>query len=234
MVVFCVSTGVAALPARRRVRPSAAQGSAPRRVSTSNPLQRAARCAPRVRASAASASSDSGGGSPAGGAEAHLEDANWVQTALNKAVEQEDYARASQCVPNAHLGPLRAAGRLLCAALRHATRHRLRDRLRKLVGEWAGPTDWYGLGVPKWLADRAESLGFRSPTEARGVPLLVGAAASALTRQRNRSSAASCRPQTPAWTWCCAAAQALARRWPFCCQRWPVRAPVARCSNSRR
>ena len=225
MVAFCVSPGVAALPARRRARPSAAQGSRPRRALTSGPLLRAARCAPRVRALAASGNSNSGGGSPAGGADAHLEDANWVQTALNKAVEQEDYARASQCVPSAHLGSPRAARCLLRAALRRATRRRLRDRLRKLVGEWAGPTDWYGLGVPKWLADRAERLGFRSPTEARCVPLLVGAAASALTRQRNRSSAASCRPQTPAWTWCCAAAQALARRWRFCCQRWPVRAP---------
>ena len=44
---------------------------------------------------------------------------------------------------------------------------RLRDRLRVLVGEWAGPRDWFHLGVPKWLADRLDRLGFTWPTEAR-------------------------------------------------------------------
>ena len=46
---------------------------------------------------------------------------------------------------------------------------RLRDRLRALLGDWAGPTDWFGLGLPKWLAERAERLGFRFPTEARAL-----------------------------------------------------------------
>ena len=75
------------------------------------------------------------GGASAGGAEAHLEDANWVYTALNKAVEQEDYARASQCVRRARLKPTGAARRVFCAALRHATRRRLRDRLWQRLKE---------------------------------------------------------------------------------------------------
>ena len=66
-----------------------------------------------------------------------LEDANWLQTSLNEAIASEDYARAA----------------------------RLRDALRRVVGAWAGPCDWFSLGVPAWLADRTERLGFPRPTE---------------------------------------------------------------------
>jgi hypothetical protein len=51
-----------------------------------------------------------------------------------------------------------------------AAAHRLRDRLRALLGEWPGPTDWFGLGVPQWLVERTEQLGFRAPTEVRRGP----------------------------------------------------------------
>ncbi len=38
------------------------------------------------------------------------------------------------------------------------------DALRRRSGSAAGPSDWRQLGVPEWLADRAEQLGFRFPT----------------------------------------------------------------------
>ena len=181
MAVFCVSPGVAALPARRRPPQFAALGGRAGRVSARGPLQRGARCAARFRVAPSAASSDSEGASPAGGAGAQLQDANGVQTALNEAVAQEDYARASQCVPCARRQLPCGACCALCAALRRARDRRLRDRLRTLVGEWVGPTDWFGLGVPRWLADRTERLGFRFPTEARARGRTLHAAASALT-----------------------------------------------------
>lgn len=44
---------------------------------------------------------------------------------------------------------------------------RLKKRLTELAGDFTGPADWFSLGLPKWLVDRAERLGFRVPTEAR-------------------------------------------------------------------
>ena len=35
------------------------------------------------------------------------------------------------------------------------------------MGVWTGPKDWYATGLPKWLVDRADRLGYASPTEAR-------------------------------------------------------------------
>jgi len=103
MAVLGASLGL--LPSRRRPPPCAAQGGRARCVPTGRPLQRPARRAARFRAASSAASGGGGSGSPAGGGGAQLEDANWVQTALNEAVAQEDYARASQCVPRAVSGP---------------------------------------------------------------------------------------------------------------------------------
>lgn len=65
------------------------------------------------------------------------DDTNELTTALNNAIAAEDYSLASK----------------------------LRDRLRQLSGgNAAPPADWHSLGIPAWLADRAEQIGYRFPT----------------------------------------------------------------------
>jgi hypothetical protein len=78
-------------------------------------------------------------------------------------------ARRHACVQahTAHTAAAVAHPHLACPRVRALPSVRLRDRLRTLVGEWAGPTDWFGLGVPQWLAERTERLGFAFPTEVR-------------------------------------------------------------------
>ena len=66
----------------------------------------------------------------------HSADANQLQTALNRAIAAEDYHLAGQ----------------------------VRDRLQSLVGGDSQTADWRQLGVPEWLADRAERMGFRYAT----------------------------------------------------------------------
>lgn len=67
-----------------------------------------------------------------------LVDVNRLQTQLSKAVAAEDFAEAAQ----------------------------IRDQLKEVCGdESTSRTGWTGLGVPDWLADRAERLGFLMPTE---------------------------------------------------------------------
>lgn len=67
-----------------------------------------------------------------------LVDVNRLQTQLSKAVAAQDFTEAA----------------------------RIRDRLTDVCGdESTSRTGWTGLGVPDWLADRAERLGFVMPTE---------------------------------------------------------------------
>lgn len=67
-----------------------------------------------------------------------LLDVNRLQTQLSKAVAAEDFTEAA----------------------------RIRDQLTDVCGEEStSRTGWTGLGVPDWLADRAERLGFVMPTE---------------------------------------------------------------------
>jgi hypothetical protein len=66
-----------------------------------SPLLRAPRLPARARVVAAASAGGEGGAADAPGAQ--LQDANWVQTALNEAIMQEDYARAAQCAPTAAL-----------------------------------------------------------------------------------------------------------------------------------
>lgn len=68
-------------------------------------------------------------------------DTNQLQTALNRAIAAEDYVTASQ----------------------------VRDQLQSVVGGDTGTADWRDLGVPEWLADRAERMGFKYAT---GLPWL--------------------------------------------------------------
>ena len=63
-------------------------------------------------------------------------DTNQLQTALNRAIAAEDYALASQ----------------------------VRDKLQSVVGGDIGTADWRHLGVPEWLADRVERMGFKYAT----------------------------------------------------------------------
>lgn len=63
-------------------------------------------------------------------------DTNQLQTALNRAIAAEDYALASQ----------------------------VRDKLQAVVGSDTGTADWRHLGVPEWLADRVERMGFKYAT----------------------------------------------------------------------
>ncbi|KAK3280198.1 hypothetical protein CYMTET_11941, partial [Cymbomonas tetramitiformis] len=62
-------------------------------------------------------------------------DLNTLQTALRTAVEKEDYAAAAK----------------------------IRNRIRELGGG-SNQKDWLELGLPEWLADRAERCGYRFPT----------------------------------------------------------------------
>ena len=62
-------------------------------------------------------------------------DTNQLQTALNQAIAAEDYTLAS----------------------------RLRDQISMLVGS-SGTADWRQLGVPEWLADRIERMGYKYAT----------------------------------------------------------------------
>eukprot|EP00892_Ulva_mutabilis_P011443 jgi/Ulvmu1/8671/UM047_0009.1 len=67
-----------------------------------------------------------------------LLDVNQLQTQLSKAVAAEDFSEAA----------------------------RIRDQLTDVCGdESTARTGWTGLGIPDWLADRAERLGFVMPTE---------------------------------------------------------------------
>ena len=65
----------------------------------------------------------------------NADDTNQLQTALNQAIAAEDYTLASK----------------------------LRDQLQKLVGR-SGTADWRQLGVPEWLADRVERMGYKFAT----------------------------------------------------------------------
>ncbi|DBA95016.1 hypothetical protein WJX77_005449 [Trebouxia sp. C0004] len=64
-------------------------------------------------------------------------DTNQLQTALNRAIAAEDYTLASQ----------------------------VRDQLQHVLGAHIGTADWRQLGVPEWLADRVERMGFKYATE---------------------------------------------------------------------
>jgi Rad3-related DNA helicase len=86
-----------------------------------------------------------------GGDEAAI-DINILQTRLGKAVASEDFAEAA----------------------------RLRDQIAALSGgeNAIPPGDWKGLGMPEWLADRAERMGFMIPTDIQrrtSRPFLLGA-----------------------------------------------------------
>ena len=63
------------------------------------------------------------------------DDLNWLQTKLNKAVDDEDYDAAAS----------------------------LRDRMERAVGV-AGVCDWVALGVPAWMDGWLQRLGFAMPT----------------------------------------------------------------------
>jgi superfamily II DNA/RNA helicase len=109
----------------------------------------------RARAEADDAAAASSSGADAAAAAATRPDLNQLQTALHAAVAAEDWAAAASA----------------------------RDALAAAVGADAGagrgaPADWAALGLPPWLADRAEALGFPLPTEVqrRAAPVLAGGA----------------------------------------------------------
>ena len=62
-------------------------------------------------------------------------DSNELQTALNNALASEDYSLAAK----------------------------LRDQLQTIQGKGHFVLDWRALGVPDWLAERAEQMGYRFP-----------------------------------------------------------------------
>jgi hypothetical protein len=128
---------------------------------------------------------------------AHTEDANELTTALNKAIATENYQLAAA----------------------------LRDKLRQLSGgEAESIADWHKLGVPSWLAERAEQIGFRFPTgeaiissksrfaEHQDAEYEFNSDATAMQLQR-------CKDELPRSSFevlmqSSSQAQALARRWP--------------------
>lgn len=75
-------------------------------------------------------------------------DSNELQTALARAVANEEYAFAA----------------------------RIRDLMKMLdEGSTSNPANWYKLGLPDWLSERAEQLGYKLPTEVqrRAAPVIV-------------------------------------------------------------
>ena len=65
------------------------------------------------------------------------QDTNQLTTALNIALAAEDYGLAA----------------------------RIRDRLTEVTGNDSElSADWIKLGIPEWLAERAEKIGYRFPT----------------------------------------------------------------------
>jgi superfamily II DNA/RNA helicase len=71
-------------------------------------------------------------------ASAYDSDLNRLQTALNNAIEGEDYQRAAE----------------------------IRNRISQVTGNKGKPDGgWVRIGAPEWLADRAERLGFRMPAQ---------------------------------------------------------------------
>ena len=97
---------------------------------------------------------------PAGGDFTHEQDTNRLTTALNVAIAAEDYGLAA----------------------------RIRDRLSELTdGDSERSADWRKLGIPEWLASRAECMGYRFPT---GVPL------------NSTTGAKSTSASSAAYSWC--------------------------------
>ncbi|GIM16732.1 hypothetical protein Vretimale_19319, partial [Volvox reticuliferus] len=78
-----------------------------------------------------------------------VDDTNALQTALAAAIQSEDFELAAA----------------------------VRDQLRRVTGggNAAGRIDWASTGMPSWLADRAQRLGYRFPTEIqrRSAPVLL-------------------------------------------------------------
>ena len=71
-------------------------------------------------------------------ASTHEADLNRLQTALNNAIEGEDYQTAAE----------------------------IRNRISQVTGQKGKPDGgWIRIGAPEWLADRAERLGFRMPAQ---------------------------------------------------------------------
>ena len=72
------------------------------------------------------------------------QDTNRLTTALNVAIAAEDYRLAAT----------------------------IRDRLTELTGnDSEASADWTKLGIPEWLAERAERIGYRFPTGVRLPPV---------------------------------------------------------------
>lgn len=94
----------------------------------------------RAAAAAAGGSAGSAGGASYDGARltANLSgmDLNQLQTALALAIENEDYGAAAA----------------------------VRDAINSATGNKAASIDWAALGLPEWLFDRAQRLGYRFPT----------------------------------------------------------------------
>ena len=74
-------------------------------------------------------------------------DQNALFTELNLALQSEDYAKAA----------------------------RIRDALRRSQdSEAPALLDWHGYGIPEWLCQRAEQLGWRYPTGVLGMVVNSG------------------------------------------------------------
>ncbi|WIA21360.1 hypothetical protein OEZ85_000580 [Tetradesmus obliquus] len=98
-------------------------------------------------------------------------DNNQLQTALAVAIAAEDYALAS----------------------------RIKERLQQKLAESGSavvskPMDWAALGVPEWLTDRAERLGFLFPTEVqrRSTPVILSGADTVIASETGSGKTAAC------------------------------------------
>jgi hypothetical protein len=110
----------------------------------------------RTASAAASPDDDAAGPGPqsAAGDDSIPEvDFNQLQTALNAAIAAENYVLAAKIRDVLTVAAVFDGG----------------------VTAAAAPADWAGLGVIDWLADRAESMGFRLPTQVqrRAAPIIL-------------------------------------------------------------
>eukprot|EP00775_Hariotina_reticulata_P007458 gene7458-7668_t len=98
-------------------------------------------------------------------------DNNQLQTALGVAIAAEDYA---------------LAGRI---------KTRLQQKLRESGSSIGSQSmDWRALGVPEWLADRAERLGLMFPTEVqrRSTPIILSGADAVIASETGSGKTAAC------------------------------------------
>ena len=87
------------------------------------------------------------------------------RTVRSKCSQSEDNSEAEDILQEQDTNRLTTALNIAIAAEDYGLAAHIRDRLAELTGSDSEATaDWTKLGVPEWLAERAERIGYRFPT----------------------------------------------------------------------